>query len=285
MRTISTASRRLRSSSSTERSATTGAGTGVGGSASPTPPCSRSNRELRPAFATESVADAFGRRLSLDGQTYANSESVRRACEFLLSKQMEDGGWGESYKVRFLSPSRSSTHAASPVLRDESLRTQPGVSSRQHGFRRHRGFPSLFLRRRRLNPVRQTLVTARYHEVDPEPIRQGCQLIMARQLFDGSWAQESIEGGEWRLARRVPISLAFPLVPVFNRNCAISYPNFVSIMALLQAADLLRRERRADACTRNSLGVSVRSERLTRSLERLGGSCVCVLSLFAKGLG
>lgn len=38
--------------------------------------------------------------LSLAGQTYENSPRVRKACEFLLSKQHDDGGWGESYKVR-----------------------------------------------------------------------------------------------------------------------------------------------------------------------------------------
>lgn len=35
-----------------------------------------------------------------------------------------------------------------------------------------------------------------------EVMRKGCKLIMERQLFDGSWAQEGIEG-------------------VFNKNCAI----------------------------------------------------------------
>lgn len=42
-------------------------------------------------FALESLA--------LGGEYYANSSAVRRACDFLLSKQQEDGGWGESYKV------------------------------------------------------------------------------------------------------------------------------------------------------------------------------------------
>jgi len=37
--------------------------------------------------------------LSLTGETYRNSASAKRACEFLVSKQMSDGGWGESYKV------------------------------------------------------------------------------------------------------------------------------------------------------------------------------------------
>ena len=43
-------------------------------------------------FALESLASV--------GEIFENSERVRRACEFLLDKQMDDGGWGESYKVR-----------------------------------------------------------------------------------------------------------------------------------------------------------------------------------------
>jgi len=40
--------------------------------------------------------------LSLAGETYETSDSVRRACDYLASKQRADGGWGESYKVRDL---------------------------------------------------------------------------------------------------------------------------------------------------------------------------------------
>jgi lanosterol synthase len=42
-------------------------------------------------FALESLAIA--------GENHANSERVRRACDFLLGKQMPDGGWGETYMV------------------------------------------------------------------------------------------------------------------------------------------------------------------------------------------
>lgn len=42
-------------------------------------------------FALESL-----RHASL---TYASHPQVRKACEFLISKQQPDGGWGESYKV------------------------------------------------------------------------------------------------------------------------------------------------------------------------------------------
>lgn len=37
--------------------------------------------------------------LSLVGESYRTSERVKRACDFLVGKQKEDGGWGESYKV------------------------------------------------------------------------------------------------------------------------------------------------------------------------------------------
>lgn len=36
--------------------------------------------------------------LSTVGQTYATSKRVRDACEFLLDKHREDGGWGEHYQ-------------------------------------------------------------------------------------------------------------------------------------------------------------------------------------------
>ncbi|KAF8889368.1 terpenoid cyclases/protein prenyltransferase alpha-alpha toroid, partial [Infundibulicybe gibba] len=49
------------------------------------------------------------------------------------------------------------------------------------------------------------LMYARYPH--PEPIRQGVELVMSRQNPDGSWPQEAIEG-------------------VFNKTCAIAYPNF-----------------------------------------------------------
>lgn len=43
-------------------------------------------------FALESLASI--------GETYENSEHVKKGCDFLLSKQRADGGWSESYKVR-----------------------------------------------------------------------------------------------------------------------------------------------------------------------------------------
>lgn len=31
------------------------------------------------------------------GKNFSNCASIRKACDFLLSKQLASGGWGESY--------------------------------------------------------------------------------------------------------------------------------------------------------------------------------------------
>ncbi|KAL8277972.1 hypothetical protein RQP46_009604 [Phenoliferia psychrophenolica] len=124
--------------------------------------------------------------LSLEGETYENSTSVRKACDFLLSKQMDDGGWGESFKS-------CENHTYVHNVKSQVVNTSWAVL---------------------------TLIQAKYPDL--EPIRRGCRLIMQRQLRDGSWAQESIEG-------------------VFNHAVAISYWNFKhswTIWALGKAARL-----------------------------------------------
>ncbi|TFK25581.1 lanosterol synthase [Coprinopsis marcescibilis] len=114
-------------------------------------------------FASES--------LSLVGETYETSKYARKSCEFLISKQREDGGWGESYK------------SCEQSLWVEHENTQ----------------------------IVQTcwavmaLMYAKYPHAGP--IEKGVQLVMSRQLPTGAWPQEAIEG-------------------VFNKSCAISYPNF-----------------------------------------------------------
>jgi lanosterol synthase len=66
-------------------------------------------------FALESMASI--------GETYKDSYISRRGCEFLLSKQREDGGWSESYKVPL--------HTQTPEMRYELLT----ANSRDTGMR------------------------------------------------------------------------------------------------------------------------------------------------------
>ncbi|KAK7012273.1 terpene cyclase/mutase family member [Favolaschia claudopus] len=102
-------------------------------------------------FALESLA--------LVGETYATSKASRKACEFLLSKQRKDGGWGESYKSCELG--KWVDHTDTQVVQ-----TCWAVMA---------------------------LMYARYPH--PEPLERGVALVMSRQLPDGSWPQDSqIEG-------------------------------------------------------------------------------------------
>lgn len=38
--------------------------------------------------------------LAAVGETYENSLHAQKACDFLISKQRQDGGWSESLQVR-----------------------------------------------------------------------------------------------------------------------------------------------------------------------------------------
>lgn len=103
-------------------------------------------------FALESLAAV--------GETYGNSERVRRACAYLLERQdARDGGWGESYKS----------------CEDGEWRAHPdGSQVVQTAWAAialmEAGFP------------------------DREPIERALALVMRRQAADGSWPQEGIEG-------------------------------------------------------------------------------------------
>ncbi|KAG8984837.1 Lanosterol synthase (Oxidosqualene--lanosterol cyclase), partial [Tulasnella sp. 427] len=86
-------------------------------------------------------------------------------------KQQEDGGWGETYKS-----CETGMYVQHP--QSQVVHTSWTVLALMYAGYPHRG-----------------------------PLERAVRLIMSRQLPDGSWAQEAIEG-------------------VFNKNVAIAYPNF-----------------------------------------------------------
>ncbi|KAG8529674.1 uncharacterized protein KY384_005155 [Bacidia gigantensis] len=100
-------------------------------------------------FALESLASL--------GETYENSINAKKGCDFLLSKQQEDGGWGESYRS---CETGVYTHRESQVV----MTSWAAIG----------------------------LMNAEYP--DREPIKKAIQLIMTRQQANGEWLQEGIEG-------------------------------------------------------------------------------------------
>lgn len=109
--------------------------------------------------------------LETQGQTYENSEVVKKACDYLVVRQELDGGWAEN-------------------IRSNELFTYVRHTSSQ---------------------VVQTswaligLILAKYP--DQEVIKNGIRFLMSKQLPDGSYGYNHVEG-------------------VFNHSCAIEYPNY-----------------------------------------------------------
>jgi lanosterol synthase len=101
-------------------------------------------------FALESLASV--------GETYENSERIKRGCDFLLSKQMPDGGWGESYK---------SSELKRYVHHDQSQVVQTAWAC-------------------------IALMESGYPE--KAPVKKALAMIMSRQQPNGEWLQEAIEG-------------------------------------------------------------------------------------------
>ena len=100
-------------------------------------------------FALESLASV--------GETYENSARVRKACEFLIEKQRDDGGWGENYK---------SCETGVYVQRESQVvMTSWAIIG---------------------------LMVAEFP--DRGLIERGVRLIMGRQMENGEWKQEGIEG-------------------------------------------------------------------------------------------
>lgn len=101
-------------------------------------------------FALESLASV--------GETYANSSRVRKACDFFLGKQMEDGGWGESYKA-------CETGVYTHHAKSQIVQTCWALVAMMEAEYPHK-----------------------------EPLEKAVKLIMARQTPQGAWEQEAIEG-------------------------------------------------------------------------------------------
>lgn len=101
-------------------------------------------------FALEALAE-----INLD---YSNSEVVRKGCNFLVTRQLPDGGWGESMKS-------SETHTYVSTRKSLVVQTSWALIG---------------------------LLLARYP--DKEVLRKAVDLIISRQGEYGEWEFEQVEG-------------------------------------------------------------------------------------------
>ena len=109
--------------------------------------------------------------LSLNGETFESSERVQRACRFLISKQMDDGGWGETYMVR--SFSAYSLHC---LVKSEPFSNPSSDQSCVSGeYAQHE--------KSQVVQTSWAVIALIYAEYPyREPIERGVQLVISRQL-------------------------------------------------------------------------------------------------------
>ncbi|CAG8479812.1 1314_t:CDS:2 [Acaulospora colombiana] len=139
--------------------------------------------------------------LSSVGENYENSKYVKKACDFLISKQCEDGGWGESYKSaagsgKYIQSQGSQVVNTAWALLGLMYAQYPVHDPVKRGI-------DVCAMISTLSRIFFQLLTVTLSK----------QLIISRQTHIGEWKQESFEG-------------------IVGKNCPINYSNYKFIFTI-----------------------------------------------------